>query len=204
MNRIEILFRLSDTADNLESAGLFREAIVLTNVMKRMAEDSEYQVALNKLIALYENGLKKNDFSNNLIKESDKVYNDYIAKLDAQIKQTNDNNIKSKLEKRKLNFYYQHQRLVQKYNSDLKVKNNESEFGGWSPQSVYGFIKQFQLEKAKDVNDFNARWTVAIDDLKKNHVNADPTLPTVFEVPGIQQYLANLYNQLKLKYINVK
>ncbi len=204
MNRIEILFRLSDTADNLEAAGLFREAVVLTNVMKRMAEDSEYQVALNKLIALYENGLKKNDFSNNLIKESDKVYNDYIAKLDAQIKQTNDNNIKSKLEKRKLNFYYQHQRLVQKYNSDLKVKNNESEFGGWSPQSVYGFIKQFQLEKAKDVNDFNARWTVAIDDLKKNHVNADPTLPTVFEVPGIQQYLANLYNQLKLKYINVK
>jgi hypothetical protein len=204
MNRIEILFRLSDTADNLEAAGLFREAVVLTNVMKRMAEDSEYQVALNKLIALYENGLKKNDFSNNLIKESDKVYNDYIAKLDAQIKQTNDNNIKSKLEKRKLNFYYQHQRLVQKYNSDLKVKNNESEFGSWSPQSVYGFIKQFQLEKAKDVNDFNARWTVAIDDLKKNHVNADPTLPTVFEVPGIQQYLANLYNQLKLKYINVK
>jgi hypothetical protein len=201
MNRIEILFRLSDTADNLEAAGLFREAIVLTNVMKRMAEDSEYQVALNKLIALYENGLKKNDFSSNLIKDSDKVYNDYIAKLDAQIKQTNDNNIKSKLEKRKLNFYYQYQRLVQKYNSDLKLKNNENRLGVWSPQAVYEFIKQFQLEKAKDVNDFNARWTGAMDNLKYYHANADPTLPTVFEVPGMQQLLANLYEQLKLKYI---
>ena len=204
MNKQEILFRLSDTADNLESAGLFREAIVLTNVMKRMAEDSEYQVALNKLIALYENGLKKNDVSSNLIKDSDKVYNDYIAKLDAQIKQTNDNNIKSKLEKRKLNFYYQNQRLVQKYNSDLKLKNNETNFGVLSPQGVYDSIKFFGLENAKDVNDFNARWTGAMDYFKKVHANADPTLPTVFEVPGMQQYLANLYNQLKLKYINVK
>jgi hypothetical protein len=201
MNRIEILFKLSATADNLESAGLFREAIVLTNVMKRMAEDSEYQVALNKLIALYENGLKKNDFSSNAVNDRDKVYNDYIAKLDAQIKQTNDNNIKSKLEKRKLNFYYQNLRLVQRYNSDFKLKNNENNFGVLSPQSVHGLIKQFQLEKAKDVNDFNARWTGAMDNLKKVHVNADPTLPTVFEVPGMQQYLANLYNQLKLKYV---
>jgi hypothetical protein len=63
------------------------------------------------------------------------------------------------------------------------------------------FIKKFQLEKAKDVNDFNARWTGAMDYLKKAHANADPNLPTAFEVPGMQQYLAILYKQLKLKYI---
>ena len=82
MNRIEILFRLSDTADNLEAAGLFREAVVLTNVMKRMAQVAQTQQPGNMQQLLNESKRLSEEFT----KYSDKVYNLFLEinrKIDA-------------------------------------------------------------------------------------------------------------------------
>lgn len=203
MNKFEILFKLSDTADRLESAGLLREAIVLTNVMKRMAQDdneSEYQIAINKIVNLLNEGLKEKGFDK-VASKINGVYNNYIAQLNTQIDQTRDNNKRAKLEKRKLNFYYQLVRLQQDYRSRLKVVNKELDLGVLSSESVRAAINNFGLEKARNLNDFNAKWQMFMNVYKNIHANGDPTLPKVYEVPGMQQYLANLYEQLKLKYI---
>jgi len=126
MNKFEILFKLSDTADRLESAGLLREAIVLTNVMKRMAQnenESEYQITINKIVNLLNKGLKLNNFSS-VQGEYNKVYLNYNKQLDEQINRTKDNNKRAKLEKRKINFYYQCERLAQEYNGKKKERHN--------------------------------------------------------------------------------
>lgn len=208
MNKQEILFKLSDTADRLESAGLLREAIVLTNVMKRMAQDNseednefEYRIAINKIVNLFNKGYNSNDGSS-IQGELDKLYNDYHARLDKQINQTKDNNKRAKLVKRKLNFKYQVERLNQEYNAKLKARYNPKKYLGLiTPESVNASINQFGLEKARNLNDFNARWQTLMNHMKKDHANSDPTLPKMYEVPGMQQYFAKLYEQLKLKYI---
>jgi len=208
MNKQEILFKLSDTADRLESAGLLREAIVLTNVMKRMAQDNseedsefEYRIAINRLVNLYDQGISLNDFSS-VNGEIDKAYWDYIKQLDKQINQTKDNNKRAKLVKRKLNFNYQVERLNQEYNGKLKARYNPKKYlGVMRSESIKYFIDYFKLEKAKDLNDYNVKWQNFINHMKNSHANGDPALPVHYEVPGMQQYFAKLYEQLKLKYI---
>ena len=203
MNKFEILFKLSDTADRLESAGLLREAIVLTNVMKRMAQDdneSEYQIAINKMVNLYNQGLKLNDYRPKQ-DECNKVFNNYIAQLNTQIGQTRDNNKRAKLEKRKLNFIYQVNRLAQEYGDRLKIKTNRNHLGVLTPESVKYFIDYYKLEQAKDLKDYNLKWQNFINHMKNSHANGDPTLPKIYDVPGMQPYLSKLYEQLKLKYI---
>ena len=203
MNKFEILFKLSDTADRLESAGLLREAIVLTNVMKRMAQDdneSEYQIAINKIVNLFNQGLKLNDYRP-VQDEFNKVYNNYIAQLNKQIGQTRDNNKRAKLEKRKLNFNYQVNRLGQEYGDRLKIKTNQNHLGVFKPESVKYIIDHYKLEQAKDLKDYNLKWQNFINFTKTNYANGDPTNPKIYDTPGMQPYLSKLYEQLKLKYI---
>ena len=207
MNKQEILFKLSDTADRLESAGLLKEAIVLTNVMKRMAQDNdeedsefEYRIAINSIEYLYNQGYNSNDGSS-IQGELTKLYNDYHARLDKQINQTKDNNKRAKLVKRKLNFKYQVERLNQEYNGKLKARNNPKHLGVMKSEYIKYFIDYFKLEKAKDLNDYNVKWQNFINHMKNSHANGDPRLPVHYDVPGMQQYFAKLYEQLKLKYI---
>ena len=165
-------------------------------------EDSEfeYRIAINSIEYLYNQGYNSNDGSS-MQGELNKLYLDYHARLDKQINQTKDNNKRAKLVKRKLNFKYQVERLNQEYNGKLKVRDNPNHLGVLTDESVSVAINQFGLEKARNLNDFNARWQTLMNHMKKNRANSDATLPKVYDVPGMQQYLAKLYEQLKLKYI---
>jgi hypothetical protein len=58
------------------------------------------------------------------------------------------------------------------------------------------------LERATDLKDFNRRWQLFMDKAKSGtYKNAAPGTKAIYYLPGMQQYLANLYEQLKLKYI---
>jgi len=216
MNRIEILFRLSDTADNLEAAGLFREAVVLTNVMKRMAQvpydmnvirdDSssslDYNTAINEIKALYEEGVKNRSINNT---EISRIISEFNNELDNQIQNSYDDNLINKLKKTKLNFKFQTDRMYADYIALNNAKLRKDKYSNiLSNQNIYDSIKFFGLENAKDVNDFNARWKRMTDDMKTNKAINRPDGPFVFNSPGMKEYLEKLYQQLKLKYINVK
>jgi hypothetical protein len=221
MNRIEILFRLSDTADNLEAAGLFREAVVLTNVMKRMAEsrvaaitdapdptlmsdnDVEYAQIINRYkdIVYKWNSAKNQQERKKIINDRNKIYFDYINKLNDQINNSRDANLKSELNKRLQNFKLQTDRILMHSNYQFNANENNKAGNLITNQDIYNEIKYYGLENAKDVNDFNARWKRMTDYFKTTKFNSNPNGPFVFDSPGMQQYLANLYQQLKLKYI---
>jgi hypothetical protein len=218
MNRIEILFRLSDTADNLEAAGLFREAVVLTNVMKRMAESrvaaitdspdptlmSNNDVEYAQIINRYKNivyqwySAKNENERKKISNDKDKIYFDYINKLNDQIKHSKDANLKSELNKKIQNFKLQTERMLMESNAPLQNKQVLTN------QSIYNNIKKFGLENAEDVNDFNARWKTMTDYFKTTKPSNFPNNPVIFNLPGMKEYLEKLYQQLKLKYINVK
>jgi hypothetical protein len=203
MNKQEILFKLSDTADRLESAGLLREAIVLTNVMKRMAQDYddqyEYEYAINELRDLYWAGFKSGQYNN---EEINKVYKEYINKLDEQIRQTSDPNLQKELKKRKQAFTLQTNRLVDVVNTKSKPKPDGSYSTGIRLHDNMQLINQFGLEKATDLKDYNRRWQLFMDYLKKGRWSSDPQNPkTIYYQEGMQPYLQKLYEQLKLKYI---
>jgi hypothetical protein len=219
MNRIEILFRLSDTADNLESAGLFREAVVLTNVMKRMAEapydmiairdesssSLDYNTAINEIKALYEEGVKNRSFNNT---EISRIISEFNNELDNQIQNSYDDNLINKLKKTKLNFKLQTDRMYASY-LDIYNTQKKAETSGKGQMTnlgnvqkdIYNYVKFFGLENAKDVNDFNARWKRMTDYYKTNKFLDVPNGPFVFDSPGMKEYLEKLYQQLKLKYI---
>ncbi len=211
MNRIEILFKLSDTADNLEAAGLFREAIVLTNVMKRMAQapfdmnvirdesSLDYNTAINEIKELYQEGLNTGSFNSS---EISRILSEFNDELDNQIQNSHDNNLINKLTKTKQNFKLQTDRMYAHYvgNQSKRNKNGNS----ITNENFYNSIKFFGLENAKDVNDFNARWKRMTDWMKTNKFSDLPNGPFMFNDPGMKEYLEKLYQQLKLKYINVK
>ncbi len=218
MNRIEILFRLSDTADNLEAAGLFREAVVLTNVMKRMAQsphdmivirdDSssslDYNTAINEIKALYEEGVKNRSFNNT---EISRIISEFNNELDNQIQNSYDDNLINKLKKTKLNFKFQTDRMYVYY-LDIYNTQKRAETSGKPQmtnllidQDFYKNIKIFGLETAKDVNDFNARWKIMTDSMKRTKFTDRPNGPFMFDSPGMKEYLEKLYQQLKLKYV---
>ncbi len=221
MNRIEILFRLSDTADNLEAAGLFREAVVLTNVMKRMAEarvaaitdapdptlmsdnDVEYAQIINKYkdIVYKWNSAKNQQEKKQIINDRNKIFFDYTNKLNNQIKNSRDANLKSELNKRLQNFKLQTDRIMMHSNDQLVANTRGANGNLLTNTSIYSDIKRFGLDTAKDVNDFNAKWKNMTDFYKTNKPTNDPNGPVIFEGPGMKEYLANLYQQLKLKYI---
>jgi hypothetical protein len=219
MNRIEILFRLSDTADNLEAAGLFREAVVLTNVMKRMAEapydmnvirdesSLDYNTTINEIKELYEEGFKNRSFNNT---EISRIISEFNNELDNQIQNSYDDNLINKLKKTKLNFKFQTDRMYVYY-LDIYNTQKRAETSGKPQmtnllidQDFYKNIKIFGLETAKDVNDFNARWKIMTDGMKRTKFTDTPNGPFMFDSPGMKEYLEKLYQQLKLKYINVK
>jgi hypothetical protein len=209
MNRIEILFRLSDTADNLEAAGLFREAVVLTNVMKRMAEapydmnvirdesSLDYNTAINEIKKLYQEGLNTGSFNRS---EISRIISEFNNELDNQIQNSYDDNLINKLKKTKLNFKFQTDRIHASYKDQLYTKKNK--VGNLlNNQTIYNDIKFFGLETAKDVNDFNVRWKRMTDFLKTDKPSNLPNGPFIFNSPGMKEYLEKLYQQLKLKYI---
>jgi hypothetical protein len=219
MNKQEILFKLSDTADRLESAGLLREAIVLTNVMKRMAEDPydmnvirdesslDYNTAINEIKELYQEGLNTGSFNSS---EISRILSEFNDELDNQIQNSYDDNLINKLKKTKLNFKFQTDRMYAHY-LDVYNANKRAETSGKpttgnlvTNQNIYDGNKLFGLENAKDVNDFNARWKRMTDYLKTNKTSNVPNGPFIFDSPGMKEYLEKLYQQLKLKYINVK
>ena len=219
MNRIEILFRLSDTADNLESAGLFREAVVLTNIMKRMAESPydmnvirdesslDYNTTINEIKELYEEGFKTGNFNNT---EISRIISEFNNELDNQIQNSYDDNLINKLKKTKLNFKFQTDRMYANYLDIYNTQKRAATSGEKQMtnlllnQDFYNGIKYYGLETAKDVNDFNARWKRMTDALKRTKFTTSPNSPFMFDSPGMKEYLEKLYQQLKLKYINVK
>jgi hypothetical protein len=201
MNKFEILFKLSDTADRLESAGLLREAIVLTNVMKRMAQNYddqyEYQYAINELRDLYAAGFKSGVYNN---QEISKVFQEYLNKLDEQIKQTSDPNLQKELKKRKQAFTLQTNRLVDVVNTQERNQDGSVRTGIGLHDNAE-IINRFGLERATDLKDYNRRWQLFIEYLKKvRFENDQQNSKTIYFQPGMQPYLSKLYEQLKLKY----
>ena len=179
MNKQEILFKLSDTADRLESAGLLREAIVLTNVMKRMAQiindgHYEYEYAINEIKDLFAAGWQSGTF--NRYEEINEVYKKYINTLKEQIAQTSDTNLKKELEKRKQAFTFQTNRITDINNNLLRNKKPD----GSTTSTIIGTnslaekINRFGLETATDLKDYNRRWQLFIDYLKKNKYSGIP------------------------------
>lgn len=193
MNKFEILFKLSDTADRLESAGLLREAIVLTNVMKRMAgvkqpwdqEEPDYYNAIQE----YKANIKNNQHAKS-------IYDKYYTDMTNLINIPNNPN-KRELQKRLRTFELQveklkaHEKPMQNYTGSIGMENN----------ALANQINYYGLERAKDLNDFNRRWQLYMDQQKNIKYENIPNGKEVYYMPGMQQYFANLYEQLKLKYI---
>lgn len=203
MNRIEILFRLSDTADNLEAAGLFREAVVLTNVMKRMAqapydmnvirdessdEEPDYYNTIQNI---------KDYISQNNATEAQNIYNQY--KIDMQeLINIPDNPNKRDLEKRLNAMTLQ----MAKLNSEQKSRPGTDKMQGIRNDILAQHINLAGLERATDLKDFNRRWKFYMDfGMKRVRFDSSPNGKPIYYQPGMQQYFANLYEQLKLKYI---
>ena len=203
MNRIEILFRLSDTADNLEAAGLFREAIVLTNVMKRMAqapydmnvirdessdEEPDYYYTIQNI----------NDYmTQGKFEEARSTFDQYKRDMQELIN-ISDNPNKRDLEKRLKAMTLQ----VAKLNSEQTPIPGTTFLTGLENNALAQQINVFGLERATDLKDFNRRWKLYMDAAKSlTYKNAAPNAKPVYYQPGMQQYFANLYEQLKLKYI---
>jgi hypothetical protein len=205
MNRIEILFRLSDTADNLEAAGLFREAVVLTNVMKRMAEvfepgneeEPDYYYTIQNI---------KDYWTQSKDKEAQSIFDQYKRDMEKLIKIPNNPN-KRDLEKRLKAMTLQ----VAKLNSQAKAMpatiGTDKADGTPLTKSIENnalanLINYYGLERATDLKDYNRRWKLFMDFEKSTTFsNATPGTKPVYYLPGMQQYFANLYEQLKLKYI---
>lgn len=202
MNKFEILFKLSDTADRLESAGLLREAIVLTNVMKRMAdvvqpwdeEEPDYTYAIQ--------GVAANILNNRSLAQS--IYNEYVNEMNRLIAIPNNPN-KSELTKRLKAFELQTKKLESQVNEmpgyQLKNIPGTKRGTGIENNSLANQINYYGLERARDLNDFNRRWQLYMNEMKKTKFRNVPNSKTTYDMPGMQQYFANLYEQLKLKYI---
>lgn len=203
MNKFEILFKLSDTADRLESAGLLREAIVLTNVMKRMAdvvelwdqEEPDYYYAIQRIAE---------NITNNSIAHG--IYNEYVNEMNRLIAIPN-NPKKSELTKR-LKAFELHTKKLYSHETPMPGGQKTKVPGGTKYTTISinndflaEMINFYGLERAKDLNDFNRRWQLFMDFEKKSSFKGDPNSTPVYYRPGMQQYLANLYEQLKLKYI---
>jgi hypothetical protein len=195
MNKQEILFKLSDTADRLESAGLLREAIVLTNVMKRMAdvvqpwdeEEPDYYYAIQ--------GYAENVGKNNQLAQS--IYDEYVKDMTDLINIQNNPN-KRDLEKRLQAFKLQ----VEKLNSEHKSRPGTDKMQGIRNDILAQHINYFGLERATDLKDFNRRWKLYMDfGMKRARFDSSPNGKPIYYLPGMKQYFANLYEQLKLKYI---
>jgi len=193
MNKFEILFKLSDTADRLESAGLLREAIVLTNVMKRMADvvepwddEPDYTIAIE--------GIEKNIYNNSI---AHGYYNDYVNEMNRLIAIPNNPN-KEELKKRLQAFNLHTKKL---YLETKKIPGTKGYYMGIENNDLALKINYYGLERAKDLNDFNRRWQLFMDEAKKGKFTGMPNSQPVYYIPGMQQYFANLYEQLKLKYI---
>ncbi len=203
MNRIEILFRLSDTADNLEAAGLFREAVVLTNVMKRMAEapydmnvirdessdeEPDYYYTIQNI---------KDYWTQGNLKEAQSIFDQYIKDMQELIK-IPDNPNKRDLEKRLNAMILQ----IKKLNSLQTPMPGTTGNTGIHNNDLAELINSYGLERATDLKDFNRRWKLLMDNQKKSiFKNSAPGAKAIYYQPGMQQYFANLYEQLKLKYI---
>lgn len=195
MNKQEILFKLSDTADRLESAGLLREAIVLTNVMKRMAdvvepwdqEEPDYNYAIQ--------GYTENVGKNNQLAKS--IYDQYVEDMTDLIEIENNPNT-TELKKRLQAFKLQ----VAKLNSQQTPMPGTTHTTGIDNNSLAGLINYYGLERATDLKDYNRRWKLFMDNAKSStYSNAAPGTRALYYLPGMQKYFANLYEQLKLKYI---
>lgn len=191
MNKFEILFKLSDTADRLESAGLLREAIVLTNVMKRMADvvelwddEPDYGDAIQ--------GIADNIYNDSI---AHGIYNEYVNEMNRLIAIPNNPN-KSELTKRLQAFILHTKRL---YSQTTKMQGTTFSVGVGN-DGLASHINYFGLERAKDLSDFNRRWQLYMNEAKKQKFTGLPNAKPVYYMPGMQQYFADLYEQLKLKY----
>jgi hypothetical protein len=195
MNKKQILASLNNVANSLDNSGLYKEAIVLTNVMKRMAdvvepldqEEPDYYYEIQK----YAENVGKN-------KELAKsIYDEYVKSMTDLIDIQNNPN-KRDLEKRLQAFKLQvaklntHEKRMPNYNYNIGLRNDD----------LAEQINYYGLERAKDLNDFNRRWKLYMDYTKRTRFKNDPPNGRpIYNLPGMQQYFANLYEQLKLKYI---
>lgn len=203
MNKQEILFKLSDTADRLESAGLLREAIVLTNVMKRMAEapydmnvirdeSSDEEPDYYYTIQNIEDYMTQGKFE-----EAQSIYNEYVKDMTDLIEIKNNPN-KRDLEKRLQAMTLQ----VKKFNSQHTQMPGTTHTTGIENNALARDINYYGLERATDLKDYNRRWKLFMDKAKSTtFTNSAPGAKAIYYQQGMQQYFANLYNQLKLKYI---
>ena len=206
MNKFEILFKLSDTADRLESAGLLREAIVLTNVMKRMADvvelwddEPDYTIAIQ--------GYEENYIYNKPLARS--IYDEYVRDMTDLINIPNNPN-KEELKKRLKAFNLQVAKLNSHQTPMQNMKNKSVgvvdasgrvKTVGIENDALATQINNFGLERATDLNDYNRRWQLFMNQMKRARFRESPNAKPIYYWPGMQQYFANLYEQLKLKYI---
>ena len=200
MNKQEILFRLSDTADNLEAAGLFREAVVLTNVMKRMAdvvelwdqEEPDYYYTIQNI---------KDYMTQGKSKEAQSIYDEYVKDMKKLIEIQNNPN-KRDLEKRFQAMTLQVKKLESHRTPMPATSGGTSGGTGIKNNHLARYINYYGLERATDLKDYNRRWKLFMDYTKRIRFENDPpNAKPIYYQPGMQQYFANLYNQLKLKYI---
>ena len=189
MNKQEILFKLSDTADRLESAGLLREAIVLTNVMKRMAQDNDEQDDTS----LAE--LKIQEIKNLLIENKFEEAESLTTDIYRQIKDP----------KNKEAFLSQANQI--KYIYRNKQKNNTA----FTNEQINNLITKYKINSAKTLPEFKQLWTNMINDLKTKKMltieRQNILRQTYFNIAakfGVSRFLENSTGNYKKDIVNYK
>ena len=174
-------------ASLLDRAGNF----ILADKLDKIAQNQENpQAKYKEAIEEYKVALKQNNRDNN----PESIISEFNNWCDAKSQQSTDQNTKNYYTRLKYNFGKHAERLKILYMPGNRFYHDNS---------LMRNIKVFGLETARDVDEFNARWKEFTDYSKRRRFTNDPqTGPTIYDVPGIQQQLAALYNQLKSKYVN--
>ena len=177
---------ITKLASLLDRAGNFILADKLDKIAQNFQENP--QAKYKKAIEEYKEALS------NEAENSQNIIIDFNNWCDSMYNQTNDKNNKKYYQQLKYNFSKHAERL-----KIFDIPGNRF----YADNSLIRNIKDFGLETATDVDDFNARWKQFTDFSKRRRFNNYPTNSAyIYKQPGVQEQLALLYDQLKSKYTN--
>ena len=179
---------INKLASLLDRAGNYNLADKLDKIAQSYQENP--QQAYKRYIQEYLQALKQKSPENN----PENIILEFNNWCDAKSQQSTDPNTKNYYTRLKYNFSKHAERLKIYY-----IPGNRF----YADNSLIRRIKDFGLETAKDVNEFNARWKQFTDYSKRRRFNNYPqNSPYIYNQPGVQEQLAQLYDQLKSKYVN--
>ena len=189
-----LLLKLIRVANRLDSLGLLKEANILDRIAQEQADklDKIAQIIEENPQTKYKEAIEEyKEALSNEAENSENIITDFNSWCDYMYNNTNNKK-----------YYLQLKYNFGKHAERLKIfYMPESNF--YDDVSLIRNIKAFGLETAKDVNEFNARWKQFTDSTKRNRfMNSTKTSPYIYGLPGVQEQLAVLYDQLKSKYTN--